>query len=48
MQHAAYSSFVTAREEGGRRQFRAFIMAANDAAEARAKEMSFQSLVTES
>ena len=39
-QHAAYSSFVTVREEEGRRQFREFVMAANDAAEACAVELS--------
>ena len=44
-QHAAFLSFVTAREEEGRRQFREFAMAANDAAEARAVEMSLQTLV---
>ena len=44
-QHAAYSSFVTAREEDGRRQFRDFIMAANYAAEECAKELSLQLLI---
>ena len=34
-QHTAYSSFITAREEDERRQFRDFVMAANNAAEAR-------------
>ena len=44
-QHAAFLSFVTTREEEGRRRFREFAMAANDAAEARAVEMSLETLV---
>ena len=39
-QHAASYSFVIAREEDGRRHFRAFIMAAYDVTEARAVELS--------
>ena len=37
--------FRSARQEEGRRQFREFAMAANDAAEARAVEMSLETLV---
>ena len=44
-QHVAYSLFVTVREEEGRRQFREFVMAANDTAEARSVELSIQTLV---
>ena len=44
-QHAAFLSFVTAREEEGRCRFREFAMAANDAAEARAVEMLLKTLV---
>ena len=46
-QHAAYYSFVTACEEDRRREFRDFVMAANNAAEERAKELSLQTLVTD-
>ena len=38
-------SFVTAREDEGRRRFREFAMAANDAAEAHAVELLLETLV---
>ena len=37
--YATYNSFLTAREEGGRRQFRSFLM---DVVEARAMKLSRQ------
>ena len=44
-QHATYFSFVMAREDEGRRQFREFVLAANDAAKARNVELSLQTIV---
>ena len=43
-QYASYNSFVTAREENGRRQFNSFLMYTNDVAESHAMELSHQTM----